>query len=153
MAELRIIKMSDIHPEPVEWLWEPYIPSSAITLIQGDGGEGKTTVTLAIAAAISKGEPLPGDCAITAPACVIVQNAEDSYAQTIRPKLEQFGANCDMIHVIDENGQALSLSDERIEQTIIKTGARLLVIDPLWKKFHKGSYRKPSIMEIKSPSA
>ena len=48
MTELKMIKMSDIQPEPVEWLWEPYIPSGAISLIQGDGGEGKTTTALAI---------------------------------------------------------------------------------------------------------
>ena len=40
MAELKLIKMSDIQPEPVEWLWEPYIPRGAISLIQGDGGMG-----------------------------------------------------------------------------------------------------------------
>ena len=37
MAELKIIRMSDIRPQPVDWLWEPYIPYGAITLIQGDG--------------------------------------------------------------------------------------------------------------------
>ena len=135
MAELRIIKMSDIQSEPVEWLWQPYIPSGTITLIQGDGATGKTTVSLAIAAAITKGEPLPRMCVSTSPACVIVQNAEDSYTQTIRPRLEQFGANCDMIHVIDEDEQALSLSDERIEQTIVKTNARLLILDPVQAYF------------------
>jgi hypothetical protein len=59
MAELKLIKMSDIRPEPVEWLWEPYIPSGAISLVQGDGGTGKTTMTLAIAAALTRGEALP----------------------------------------------------------------------------------------------
>jgi len=135
MADLKIIKMSDIQPEPVEWLWEPYIPSGTISLIQGDGGEGKTSLSLAIAAAITNGNPLPGCGVNAAPANVIVQNAEDSYTKTIRPRLEQFGADCDMIHVIDEDGQALSLSDERIEQAIIKTNAHLLILDPVQAYF------------------
>jgi hypothetical protein len=127
--------MSDIHPEPVSWLWEPYIPSGAISLIQGDGGEGKTTLSLAIAAAVTRGKPLPGNDAAAAPACVVVQNAEDSYSQTIRPRLELFGADCDMIHVIDEDEQALSFSDERIEQTIIRTKAKLYIFDPVQAYF------------------
>lgn len=130
MTELRIIKMSEIQPEPVEWLWEPYIPSGAITLIQGDGGEGKTTASLAIAAAVTTGMALPGNGSTT-PANVVIQNAEDSYTKTIRPNLEKFGADCDMIHVIDEEEQELSLPDERIEQTIIKTNAKLIIIDPV----------------------
>jgi MinD superfamily P-loop ATPase len=96
MTELKLIKMSEIQPEPVEWLWEPYIPRGAITLIQGDGGEGKTTVSLAIAAAISTGTPLPGQVSLTRAtfgspnlaiqADVVIQNAEDSYTKTIKPE-------------------------------------------------------------------
>ena len=130
MAELKIIRMSDIKAEPVEWLWEPYIPSGMITLIQGDGGEGKTTTSLAISAAVTVGKALPSGGA-TQPASVIIQNAEDSYSKKIRPVLEAFGADCDMIHVIDEGEQALALSDERIEQTIMRTGAKLLILDPV----------------------
>ena len=122
--------MSDIQPEPVEWLWEPYIPRGAISLIQGDGGMGKTTAALAIAAAVSRGDALPGGF-VGEPAAVIVQNAEDSYCKKIRPTLELSGADCDLIEVIDENEQELSLSDGRIEDAIIRTNAKLLIIDPV----------------------
>ena len=57
--ELKIIPMSEIVPEPVNWLWEPYIPSGAITLIQGDGGLGKTTIALVVAAAVTIGGTAP----------------------------------------------------------------------------------------------
>ena len=135
MAELRTIKMSDIQQEPVEWLWEPYIPSGAITLIQGDGGMGKTTAALAIAAAVSTGATLPGSGGNAAPAAVIVQNAEDSYSKTIKPRLEKLGANNDMIEVIIENDDELSLSDERIEQAIVKFKAKLVILDPVQAYF------------------
>jgi KaiC/GvpD/RAD55 family RecA-like ATPase len=127
--------MSDIRPEPVDWLWEPYIPSGAITLIQGDGGTGKTTASLAITAALTKGEALPGGNTLI-PSNVIIQNAEDSYTQTIRPRLETLGADCRLIHVIDEEEQALSLSDERIEEAIARTNAKLLLLDPIQAYFY-----------------
>jgi hypothetical protein len=138
MAELKIIKMSEITPEPVDWLWEPYIAYGAITLIQGDGGQGKTTVSLAIAAALTKGEALPsGSSPIRSN--VIIQNGEDSYSHTIRPRLEQLGANCDLIHFIDEEETALSFADERIEQTIVATNAKLLILDPVQAYFGKAN--------------
>jgi hypothetical protein len=129
MESLKIIKMSDIKAKAVEWLWKPYIPRGAITLFQGNGGDFKTTTTLALAAAVTTGRALLG-CGCTAPAPVILQNTEDSYAHTIKPKLERFGADCDMVYVIDETDRALTLSDSRIEETIRRTGARLCVFDP-----------------------
>jgi len=140
-TELKIIRMSDVSSEPVDWLWEPYIPYGAITLIQGDGEMGKTTLSLAIAAAVTQGSPLPiasdsgqeyrvgGD--YIAPANVIIQNGEDSLNRTIKPRLEKLHADCDRIFSIDDEDVALTYTDQRIEQTIIETNAKLLVIDPV----------------------
>lgn len=41
MAELKIISMEDVAVEEVEWLWYPYIPFGKLTIVHGDGGEGK----------------------------------------------------------------------------------------------------------------
>ena len=57
--DLELIRMSDIQPEEVQWLWYPYIPLGKLTVIQGDPGEGKTTFVLAMIAALTKGEALP----------------------------------------------------------------------------------------------
>jgi RecA-family ATPase len=135
MAEEKKRKMGEIQREPVKWLWEPYIPSGKITLIQGDGSTGKTTVSLAIAAAVSTGISLPGSIGCGVPASVLVQNAEDGLGDTIRPRLEQFGGDCDMIYNIDDEEYALSFTDERIEQSIIETKARLCILDPLQAYF------------------
>ena len=142
--ELKIIRMSDIQSEPVNWLWKPYIPYGAITLIQGDGEMGKTTVSLAIAAAVTQGESLPivldstdglrDGCAFTAsvfPENVIVQNGEDSYSRTIKPRLEKLGADCDRVFTICDEDVALTYADKRIEQTIIEKNAKLVIIDPV----------------------
>ena len=46
---LQIIRMSDVELQPVNWLWYPYIPFGKVTIIQGDPGEGKTTLALRLA--------------------------------------------------------------------------------------------------------
>jgi hypothetical protein len=127
--------MSEYITEPIEWLWEPYIPSGTISLIQGDGGEGKTTISVAVAAAVTLGAGLPGKDIAIPRSNVIMQNAEDSYTKLIHPKLEMFGADLDTIHVIDADEEELSFTDERIEQSIIRTRARLVILDPVQAYF------------------
>ena len=43
--------MNEVEAIEINWLWYPYIPYGKLTVIQGDPGDGKTTVLLAIAAA------------------------------------------------------------------------------------------------------
>jgi hypothetical protein len=50
---------------------------------------------------------------------------------TVKPRLVQSGADCERVIIIDESEKELSLSDLRIEQAIIQTGAKLFIIDPL----------------------
>ena len=40
----------------VTWLWYPFISYGKLTIVQGDPGDGKTTLVLNIAAKLSKGE-------------------------------------------------------------------------------------------------
>lgn len=128
--DLELIRMSDIQPEEVQWLWYPYIPLGKLTVIQGDPGEGKTTFVLAMIAALTKGEALPEREPLD-PVNILYQTAEDGLADTIRPRLDALGADCSRVLVIDESKRELSLSDERIRQAMEETGAKLLVLDPL----------------------
>ena len=129
--ELRIIAMSDIQQGDVKWLWYPYIPLGKVTIIQGDPGEGKTTFVLAVIAALTQGEALPGCSRAMEPMNVIYQTAEDGLADTIKPRLVAAGADCSRMKVIEEGSRELTLVDERLEQAIRQTGARLIVLDPI----------------------
>ena len=130
-TELRLIKMSDVEPTKVEWLWYPYIPYGKVTIIQGDPGEGKTTLILNLAALLSKGEKLPESEEKSEPINIIYQTAEDGLSDTVKPRLIAANADDDRITVIDESKIELSLTDERLEQAIIETKAKLVILDPL----------------------
>lgn len=43
-VELKLIHMEEVVSKEVSWLWYPYIPYGKITVIEGDPGEGKTTL-------------------------------------------------------------------------------------------------------------
>lgn len=131
-VELKLINMEDVVSKEVEWLWYPYIPYGKITIIEGDPGEGKTTLVLKLAAALSRGLPLPcDDDKEYEPIHIIYQTAEDGIEDTIKPRLEKAGADCSMIRVIDETDKELSMTDDRLEQAIIETKARLIILDPI----------------------
>lgn len=131
-VELKLIHMEDVVSKEVEWLWYPYIPYGKITIIEGDPGEGKTTLVLKLAAALSRGLPLPcDDDKEYEPIHIIYQTAEDGIEDTIKPRLEKEGADCSMIRVIDETDKELLMTDDRLEQAIIETKVRLIILDPI----------------------
>ena len=129
--ELKLIQMSNVEVEQVHWVWYPYIPYGKITVVQGDPGEGKTTFVLALIALLTQGKPLPEEENGTEPINVIYQTAEDGLADTIKPRLLSVGADCERVLVIDENEIELTLSDERLEQAIRQSGAKVIVLDPI----------------------
>ncbi|SHM32357.1 AAA domain-containing protein [Anaerosporobacter mobilis DSM 15930] len=129
---LKLIHMEDVQTREVNWLWYPYIPYGKITVIEGDPGEGKTTLALTLAALLSRGQPLPCDDDIPyEPISIIYQTAEDGIDDTIKPRLEKANADCSKIRVIDETEKELSMTDERLEQAIAETNAKLVILDPI----------------------
>ncbi len=129
---LKLIHMEDVQTREVNWLWYPYIPYGKITVIEGDPGEGKTTLALTLAALLSRGQPLPCDEDIPyEPISIIYQTAEDGIDDTIKPRLEKANADCSKIRVIDETEKELSMTDERLEQAIAETKAKLVILDPI----------------------
>ena len=126
-----MIKLSEVQSQEVSWLWFPFIPYGKLTIIQGDPGDGKTTFILNIAAKLSKGEGIDSVMNLAEPLNVIYQSAEDGLADTVKPRLEQAGADCEKISVIDEKIKSLSMIDERLEEAVIRTGAKLLILDPI----------------------
>ena len=131
MTKLHLINMKDVELQTTQWLWHPYIPFGKLTIIQGDGGCGKTTAALQIAAAVTTGALLPECQHAVGPFDVIFQTAEDGLGDTVKPRLIEAKADTSRVHVIDESFEGLSLNDARIEQAIHQTGARLIILDPL----------------------
>lgn len=128
--ELKLINMEDVKCENVEWLWYPFIPYGKITIIQGDPGEGKTTLVLQIIAKLTKGDAIINGES-KEPINIIYQTAEDGLSDTIKPRLVAANADCSKVLVIDDRETPLTMLDMRLEKAIAETGARLVVLDPI----------------------
>ena len=138
---LKLINMEQVEIEKIDWLLYPFIPFGKVTIVQGDPGEGKTTMVLQIIAKLTKGEAvlpsgsdesaLEEKTMVLEPVNVIYQTAEDGLGDTIKPRLLSAGADCSRVMVIDDDDQALTMMDARLEEAIIQTKARLVVLDPI----------------------
>ncbi len=80
---------------------------------------------------VKKKKGIDSEMKLKEPLAVIYQSAEDGLADTVKPWLEAAGADCENISVIDESIKSLSMIDERLEEAIIRTKAKLLILDPI----------------------
>ncbi|KKL07141.1 hypothetical protein LCGC14_2588990, partial [marine sediment metagenome] len=141
-----LIRLSDVKPEPLTWLWPGRMPLGKVTVISGDPGLGKSVITLDIAARVSKGTAWPDLPDTTNPSgSVILLSAEDDVADTIRPRLDAAEADVSRIAVLEavrypnpESGAwekkmfSLRRDLSALEKAIKKLGdVRLIVIDPI----------------------
>ena len=126
---------SDVEAVPVKWLWYPFIPGGKITVIQGDPGDGKSTMVMNLIAAFTTAGQTPDGKTVKKPMKVIYQCSEDGLADTIKPRLVSSGADCTKVAFLDESVKALTLDDTRIRDAIKDFGADLLVVDPIQAYF------------------
>ena len=92
---------ADIKSVPITWLWYGRIAIGKLTMIAGDPGLGKSLVTATLATHVSKGYPWPVDKSKPLIGDVIFISAEDDPADTIKPRLEAAGADCNRIHIVE----------------------------------------------------
>jgi hypothetical protein len=133
-------RASEIEPLAIEWLWETRIPMGMPTMLAGDPKLGKTFVTIALAASVSRSARLPMDDRASAPGSVIIMSAEDDSARTIIPRLRSAGADLDKVHILEsvilDNGNEVLpslISDlDHIEAAATSLGdCKLIIIDPI----------------------
>lgn len=130
-------RMSKIEEDKITWLWLNYIPSEALTLINGDPNAGKSWFALDMACRVSTGLAWPDLSPNGKPANVYYMTYEDSLSKILKKRIRTLGG--DPHHIFAYNSKHpiyLYLSEEegikRIEADIIKIGnVRLLVIDPI----------------------
>jgi hypothetical protein len=115
-------RASEIPPEPIDWLWEPYIQRDTLNGLYGNPSVGKGNLGMEIIACLTAPRKFPDeseeDFAARTPINVCVLAAEEGAATTIVPRLIAAGANLDRVRIIE------SIQTERDG---MKTGERMLI--------------------------
>lgn len=125
------MRLADIEPKVVDWLWDPYLPKGEPVLLAGDGGVGKTFITLSIIASVTAGIPLPwGEMPTTGN--VLFVTAEDDLAKTVSPRAKAQGADMSKVFVFDLNDDQLGSNwFEAVLAEAKRICAVLVVLDPM----------------------
>ncbi len=95
-----IIELAHIKSERVRWLWPGRIALGRLTLLVGRPGEGKSFVTMDLAARLSRGVAWPDD-APNERGDVVLVAGEDDPSDTIRPRLDAAGADVERIIMLE----------------------------------------------------
>lgn len=127
---------ADFGEDHTEFVWHPYIPIGDYTVTMSPGGTGKTFFCCGMAAAISRGEALPGDLKPRRPRNVLIISAEDTGEQ-LKARLQACGADLSRVFILDRmasEGLDFTNGFETFRATVRSCDPVLVIIDP-WHGF------------------
>jgi AAA domain len=152
---------SDYPARPLFWLWKPYVPLGKVVVLAGPPGQGKSQLSLWIAARITRGELIHD---VREPADVVLISAEDDPHDTIGPRLTAVGADHTRVHIVsvkDPDGggalieAALELPRDgaALAASFGKRPVKLLIVDPVSAFLGAGvdSYKNASVRRALFP--
>lgn len=105
---LATIRADHVTPKRVKWIWKGRIPAGKVTMLDGDPGLGKSTITTDLTARVTTATAFPDGDQLEKRRCVLLLSAEDSAEDTIVPRLKVAGADLRLVtildHVVDPDG-------------------------------------------------
>lgn len=135
---------ASLKAKPVRFLAKGRVAIGCMTLFGAEGGAGKTTLTIHLAACVTTGRPPFGESElgyVKGPADVLILGNEDGQSEVYLPRLLAAGADMRRIHFVNgvdvasQGGKAVPftfLHSEALRNELeLRPDVRLLVIDPV----------------------
>lgn len=155
-----LLTAADLAPQEVQWLWPGRIPLGCVTILDGDPGTGKSILSLDLAARITRGDTMPdGSRGLDAPRGVGLLVADDGLANTIRPRLDAAGADCNRVVALrwiqdrGPDGEPVrrrpTVRDApHLEAMIRAVDAALVIVDPITAYMGGGAGVRAAFLEL-----
>jgi hypothetical protein len=139
--KLDFVMASDVPEESLEWLWQNTFPKAGLSVLCGMPESGKSWFLTMVAARISSGRPFPKkDHLPVEKGRVLILQSEDSWAQTVRRRLEWEGAdlsNVAFVKGVKDRNEEIRPVDLSTDLATVKHtmnalgGGGLIIVDPL----------------------
>jgi hypothetical protein len=163
---LALTHFSEVQPMEVEWLWSQRFALGKVSLLCGDPGLGKSFLTIYMAAVVSTGGMWTDGGERIPRGKVMLLNAEDDPADTIRPRLDAAGADPAFVFMLNgirrplENGKSVVQGFTLAELPMLaealaqEPDCRLIIIDPVSAFLAKSdSHKDADIRGLLAPLA
>lgn len=128
---------ADAEIKSTEWLWYPYIPRGAVTMLGSPPGVGKTFLATWICAQVSNNLNFPvfREFSTYGNNKVVYLSSEDDYHRTIIPRYKANGGIVENFIWLEEDDGPASFADKRLELIIKQIKPDLIVFDALSSYF------------------
>ena len=137
--------LDQVEASRLAWLWPGYLPRGKLVLIEGDPGEGKSFLTLDLAARLSRGQPWPDGVGRPAPGNSLLIISEDGVEDIAKPRLEALGADASRIGTFDGFEEAglprtplFPRDTPALAELVRRQAIELVILDPLAQFIDKG---------------
>jgi putative DNA primase/helicase len=162
---LEILCLADVTPRAIDWLWQNWIALGKVSVLAGDGGQGKSTILCDITARLTTGAKWPDGAAGCTAGAVIILAAEDDVADTLAPRLLAAGADMKLVFnvraVKERDGKRRSFNLqadlaqlERLIEELARKGIHVLavIIDPVSSYLGKvDSHKNAEVRTVLEP--
>ena len=146
---LKCVCFAAVEAEPVEWLWDGYIPLGMLTLIEGPPGSTKSTLCIEIAARLTNPELQyrAGPQVEFHAGNVLFCALEDNVANVVKSRLMAAEVDQSRCHFLPELPN-LEEHYEKLEDVIRQNNISLLVIDSLMTLMGRDTNSEAEVRKI-----
>jgi putative DNA primase/helicase len=134
---LVIQSVASVAARDIDWLWPNWLARGKLHVFGGHGGDGKSTLTAWLAAALSVGDATPDGHDLPVGRSLFLLG-EDDVGDTLRPRLEVHGADLGKIDFVSavkegerERVPSLIRNIDLLRAELLSGTYSLFVIDPL----------------------
>jgi RecA-family ATPase len=151
--QLEVRGAADITPRQIDFIWPGRLARGKHTAFAGEPGDGKSQLSVYVAAIVSTGGEWPCGEGRAPIGNVVIFNAEDGADDTIVPRLIAASAGLERVHIVNavriegKGHQTFNLQIDLalLEQEIAKIGdVALVIIDPISSYMGKTDSHKNS---------
>ncbi len=141
---LVLTRGADVKMKPIRWLWRNRFAIGKLSMMSGDPGLGKSSVSLFIAAQVTRGGAWPNNEGSAPVGNVLILCCEDDVSDTVGPRLVAAGADMGRIYIAEavREGQDkhrmfnLQADIEQIDRLLTAAATendpiKLIIIDPI----------------------